>query len=86
MKIKDMREEIIVKCNINDEIQISDIESAGGVKVVLVDEKNAPIARYEFGKAQLQNIRKIRYSSNNTRIKFIDIIPTSLYELQTACD
>lgn len=81
-----MRKEIIIKCNSDDEIQISDNVCAEGINVVLVDEKNAPIARYEFGKAQLQNIRKIRYSSNNTRIKFIDIIPTSLYELQTACD
>ena len=81
-----MREEIIIKCDSNGEIPISDIECAEGIKVVLVDEKNAPLARYEFEKSQLLNKRKIRYSSSNVRIKFIDIIPSLIYELQTVCE
>ena len=76
-----MRKEIIIKCNSDDEIQISDNVCAEGINVVLVDEKNAPIARYEFEEEQLQNTRKIQYSSGNARIKFVDIIPSMKYEL-----
>ena len=76
-----MREIIISINSICDKINISDVERTEGIKVVLVDERNAPIARYEFEKEQLQNIGKIRYSLNNTRIKFIDIIPSMKYEL-----
>ena len=81
-----MRKEIIVKSYSTDPILISDTERTEGIKVVLVDDKNAPLARYEFEKSQLLNKRKIRYSSSNVRIKFIDIIPSLIYELQTVCE
>ena len=76
-----MREEIIIKCDSNGEIPISDIECAEGIKVVLVDEKNAPLARYEFKKAQLLNKRKIQYYSGNARIEFVGVVPSMKYEL-----
>ena len=76
-----MKREIIIQCNSNGEIAISGIEYDEGINVVLVDEKNAPIARYEFKKSQLLNKKKIQYYSGNARIEFVGVVPSMKYEL-----
>lgn len=76
-----MRKEIIVKSYSTDPILISDTERTEGIKVVLVDDKNIPIAKYVFEKEKLQTVTEIKYDSSNARISFVNISPSTLYEL-----
>lgn len=45
-----------VNSNTSGEIEISPYDIHEGLKVVLVDEKQAPIAWYEFDSRQLENV------------------------------
>ncbi len=69
-----------VKCNTSGEIIIPH-DIYGGLRVVLIDEKNIPVASYEFDCHQLGNIRIIIYTANNVRIKFEGIMPSMISEL-----
>lgn len=73
--------ERIIKCGTNGELHITETDKAEGMKVVLVDEKNVPCARYEFEEKKLTHLVKITYQSKRYRIVFIGITPSSKYEL-----
>lgn len=68
------------------EFQITETEKAEGMKVVLLDEKDTPCARYEFEGEQLTNLMKILYQSKRCRIVFNGITnaitPSTIYEIQ----
>ena len=53
------------------------------IKAVLLDDKNAPCARYEFERGKLSYHTKITYQSKMSRIVFNEITPSLEYELQT---
>lgn len=74
-------EKRIIHCNTKDVLNLTLPEKSNGLEMVLVDEKNVPIARYGFDIEKLKGINNISYCSNNIRIHFDDIIPTSLSEL-----
>ena len=69
--------ERIIKCCTKGELYITETDKVEGLKIVLVNEKIIPIARYEFDKNKLINIKKIQYSSNRLRIIFVDIKATT---------
>ena len=75
--------ERIIKCGTNGELHITETEKAEGMKVVLLDDKNAPCARYEFERGKLSYHTKITYQSKMSRIVFNEITPSLEYELQT---
>ena len=54
--------------------------------MILVDVKNIPIARYGFDMEKLKGVNSISYYSNNIRIHFDGIKPTSLSELDTVVE
>ena len=51
------------------EFRITETEKAEGMRVVLMDDKNTPCARYEFEGEKLNDIVRIQYHSNNIIIK-----------------
>ena len=71
----------IVYCNTLGEIEISPCDIHDGLKVVLVDDKQAPIAGYEFDSRLLESIGIIKYRANSVRIKFEGIKPSMISEL-----
>ncbi len=76
-----MSSERIIRCCVNEEIGITDIDRAEGIRLVLVDDNNIPIARYEFSCKKLNYIKKIIFRSNKQRIDFLNIAPTTTYEI-----
>ena len=70
-----------VNSNTSREIEISPYDIHEGLKVVLVDEKQAPIAWYEFDSRQLENVGIIKYAASSVRIRFEGIKPTMISEL-----
>lgn len=73
--------ERIIKRGSNRELHITEKERANGMKIVLVDKTNIPIARYEFNRGKLMNHTILKYKSNETGINFVDIMPSMLYEM-----
>ena len=51
----------IIQFNTSDEIVLTLTEIANGLMVVLVDDKNVSIARYEFDSEKLKPISRIVY-------------------------
>ena len=76
----------IIHSNTRDVLYLTLPEKSNGLEMVLVDAKNAPIARYGFGTEKLKGINSISYHSNSIRIHFDDIIPASLSELDTVAE
>lgn len=70
-----------VNSNTSGEIEISPCYIQEGLKVVLVDEKQAPVAWYEFDSRQLENVGILQYTANSVRIKFEGIKPSMISEL-----
>ena len=79
-----MRKGRIIECCAKGELFVTEDEKLDGMKVVLVDDKNNPIARYEFEGKKLEDISKIMYCSNKISIDFSDIVPSIKYELRSA--
>lgn len=71
----------IIHCNTKDVLYLTLPEKSNGLEMVLVDTKNVPIARYGFDMEKLKDVNFISFQSNNVRIHFDDITPTSLSEL-----
>lgn len=71
----------IIHCNTKDVLNLTLSEKSNGLEMVLVDDKNVPIARYGFDIKKLKSVNSISYYSNNIRIHFDDITPTFLSEL-----
>lgn len=78
--------EIIIKSYEKGEIVISEIEKLLGLRIVLCNEKMAPVARYEFCKERLKHINDIKYYANGIRMKFDNITPTTMSELCSASE
>ena len=70
-----------VNCNTSGELMIPPCDIRDGIKIVLVDDKQAPVAWYEFNSRQLKNIRVIKYKANSVRIMFEGIKPSMISEL-----
>lgn len=73
--------EIQLKCNINGKIAIDDIAKTEGLNVVLVNEKDIPLARYGFDSNKIKHKDQIGYSTNNYKIGF-DVVPTVIFEIK----
>ena len=65
------------------ELHITETEKAEGMRVVLMDDKNTPCARYEFAGEKLNDIERIQYHSNNNKIYFASVIPSTISEITT---
>ena len=61
--------ERIIRYDMKGEFRITETEKAEGMRVVLMDDKNTPCARYEFEGEKLNDIVRIQYHSNNIIIK-----------------
>lgn len=61
-------------------------EKSNGLEMVLVDDRYAPIARYTFDTEKLKGVNSISYHSNNVKIRFEDITPSTLYEFVPIVD
>lgn len=72
-----------VNCNTSGEINIITCVIHEGLEVVLVNNKQAPIAWYEFNNHQLEDIGIIKYKANSVRIMFEGIKPSMTSELVT---
>ena len=70
----------------NGVIVLTFAEKANGLMVVLVDDKNASVARYEFCSDKLKTIDKIIYQANKARIHFEDITPTGISEIDSVSE
>ena len=70
-----------VNCNTSGELTILPCDIHEGIKIVLLDEKQAPVAWYEFDSRQLENAGIIKYAANSVRIKFEGIKPSMVSEL-----
>ena len=70
-----------VNCNTSGELMILPCDIREGIKIVLVDNKQAPVAWYEFNSRQLKNIGVIKYKANSVRIMFEGIKPSMISEL-----
>ena len=56
-------------------------EKTNGLEIFLVDDKNVTIARYGFDAEKLKNVNSIAYHSNDVKIHFGGISPTTKSEL-----
>ena len=65
----------------NGEIVLTFAEKANGLMVVLVDDKNASVARYELCSGKMETIDRIVDQANKARIHFEDITPTGVSEM-----
>lgn len=71
----------IIQCNTKAEIVLTFTEKTNGLEIVLVDYKNVPIAKYSFDIEKLKYVNNISFHSNNVRIHFDNISPSSESEL-----
>lgn len=61
----------IIKTNERGSILPNDSGNSETLEVILVDNKESPLAKYEFNKKQLLGYSPINYESNNCRIFFL---------------
>lgn len=73
----------IIQLNTNDEIGLTLTEKTNGLMVVLVDDKNVSIARYDFDSEKLKSISRIVYQASNARIHFEGITPSATSEIDS---
>jgi len=75
---------ISIKCNTKGSIIIDNCIKLKGVHIVLVDDNNIPVARYEFSGDKVSNLTVISYETNNVGVHFYsvycDLQPTMSYE------
>lgn len=60
-------------------IAIDSIAKLSGLIVVLVNEKDLPLARYSFDPNKIKHKDQIEYSANNYKIDF-EVVPTVIFE------
>ena len=76
-----------INCNTKGEVNIDDNARANGISIALVDEKQVPVARYEFSSEKTSKLTRLLYEANNVRIHFYgDISPTMIFELTSFND
>ena len=79
--------DIQIKCNTKDEVVIDDNARINGISVALVDEKQYPVAKYEFSGERISKLTRLLYDASNVRIRFYgDITPTMISETISAND
>lgn len=79
--------EIQITCDTKGEVNIDDNARANGISITLVNEKQAPVARYVFSSEKTSRLTRLLYEANNVRIHFYgDITPTMIYELTSFND
>ncbi len=76
----------IIKCYTKDKVDLTLSEKSNGLEMVLVDDKNVAIASYVFDIEKLRDVNSISFFSNNVRIHFDDITPSTLSELAPAIE
>ena len=76
----------IIHCNTKDILCLTLPEKSNGIEMILVNDKNVPIARYAFDTEKLKGVNSISYHSNNIRIHFDYIRPTSLSEMDSVVE
>jgi len=73
---------VYIKCNTNDAMIIDEIARSRGIVFILLDDKDTPIAKYEFSSLKLSFLDKLQYVANNARIKFnTSVKPDTTYEV-----
>lgn len=72
--------EIRIKCNLEGKIAVDEMAKKDGINVVLVNERDIPIARYGFEPNKIMHKDLVGYSANNYKIDF-DIVPTVIFEI-----
>lgn len=73
--------QIIINCNTSGESVISPFDISEGVQFILVNNKQTPLAWYEFNSSQLEIIKIIKYKANNVKVKFEGLKPSMTCEL-----
>lgn len=58
------------------EVTITELARKEGLKIVLIDDKSAPAAWYEFDSTALTNRSKIEFRANGVKIIFDKIEPS----------
>lgn len=76
----------IIKCYTKDKVDLTLSEKSHGLEMVLVDDKNVTVASYGFDIEKLRDVNSISFFSNNVRIHFDNIIPSTLSELAPAIE
>lgn len=78
--------DIQIKCNTKGEINIDDNAKMNGISIALVNEKNYPVAEYEFSRERVLRLTRLLYDANNVQIHFYgDITPSMISEI-TSCN
>jgi len=72
--------EIRIKCNLEGKAAVDEKAKIEGLKIVLVNEKDIPIARYGFEANKIKYKDQVGYSANNYKIDF-DVVPTVIFEV-----
>lgn len=76
----------IIHCNTEDVLYLTYTEKSNGLEIFLVDSKNVPIARYGFDIEKLKGLKRISYYSNNIKIHFEGITPSTSNEFVPVVD
>ena len=84
MIIMNNMKSIIIQSYETNSLRIGDFEKSMGLNIVLLDERNVPVARYEFDANSLEHVNEIVCQANNVRIAF-DKVPTMKCELSSIC-
>ena len=72
--------EIRIKCNLVGKAAVDEKAKIEGLKIVLVNEKDIPIAKYGFEDNKIKYKDQVGYSANNYKIDF-DVVPTVIFEV-----
>lgn len=75
--------DIQIKCYNVGDIVIDDMTKKEGLNIVLLNDKDIPLARYGFDSNKLKHKEHIHYNANNYKIAF-DIMPSMIYEHMTS--
>lgn len=73
--------ERIINCNSSDEFELSETEKTRGLRLVLVNNREIPIAWYSFDRDKLNNVKSLKYHANTVKILFVDISPSTKNEI-----
>ena len=71
--------EIQIRCDTKGRIAIDEMHRIEGIDVVLVNEKDIPLAKYSFDSNNIKQKDQVEYSANNYKSEF-DVVPTVIFE------
>lgn len=72
-------QETRIVINTSGRIAVDGIAKSNGLNVVLVNEKDTPLAKYSFDSNKIKHKDQVDYIANNYKIDF-DIVPTEIFE------